>query len=139
MCAMAHDKTNLVDRQPQIARGHIGNPMNALMTTQANSGIDFCLQIMGIGRGTKQVDRHILRPGFIAEPAFNARQHVAGDTGHLSMRGFHPTLIQGRDGMATGTACPVIRPRDGHSATRDGRFRFPAHVPHETAILGTAS
>ncbi len=50
--------------------------------------------------------------------------------------------------MATGTECRVIRDRDGHSTKRDGtsneshddgRFRFPAHAPHETVILGTAS
>src|SRR5882672_11774892 len=116
------------------------------MTTQADSGIDFRLQIMGIGPCAEQVDRHILRlrPGFIAEPALNARSHVAGDAGHLSMRGFHPTLIRGRDGMATGTECRLTRDRDSHSAKRDGtsnesrdddRFRFPAHPPHETATL----
>jgi hypothetical protein len=57
------------------------------------------------------VARHILRPGpsFIAQPALNARSHVAGDTGHLSMRGFRPTLIRVRDGMATGTECRVTR------------------------------
>jgi hypothetical protein len=50
--------------------------------------------------------------------------------------------------MATGTECRVIRNRDGDSAKSNGacnesqddsRFRFPAHAPHETAILGTAS
>src|SRR5437867_2331994 len=92
------------------------------MTTQADSGIDLRLQLTGISRGAEQVDRHTLRPrpGFIAEPALDARSHVAGDAGHLSMRGFHPTLIRGRDGMAIGTECRLTRDRDSHSAKRDG-------------------
>ena len=118
---MAHDETDLVDRR-QIARGDLGHTKNIPVTTQADSGIDSRLQIMGIGRGAEQVDRHILRsrPGFIAEPTLNARSHVAGDAGHLSMRKFHPTLIRGRDGTATGAECRVTRRRDGHSADRDG-------------------
>ncbi len=50
--------------------------------------------------------------------------------------------------MATGTKFRVIRNRNGHSTKRDGtnnesqndgRFRFPAHAPRETVIVGTVS
>ena len=150
MFTMAHDETDVVDRWRQIARGDLGHAKNVPVTTQADSGIDFRLQIMRIGRGAEQVDRYILRPGpgFIVEPPLNARSYVAGDAGHLSMRGFYPTLIRGGDGMATGAEGRVIRDRGGHSAQpdgtsnesqNDGRFRFPAHAPHETVILETAS
>jgi len=55
---------------------------------------------------------------------------------------------EGGDGMATGIERRLTRDRGSHSAKRedtgdesqgDGRFRFPAHAPHETATLGTAS
>ena len=87
MFTVAHDKTDFVDRRRQITRGHLGQTKNISMTTQADNGIDFRLQIMAIGRGAEQGDRHILRPcpSFIAEPALNAWPHVAGDAGHLSM------------------------------------------------------
>jgi hypothetical protein len=84
---MAHDETHVVDWRRQITRGDLGHTKNISMTTQADSGIDFRLQIMGIGWGGEQVDRHILRPGpgFIVKPTLNPRSHVAGDAGHLSM------------------------------------------------------
>ena len=90
MFTMAHDETDIVDRRRQTAQGDLGHPKNVSMTTRADSGINFCLQIMGIGRGAEQVDRHILRPrpGFIAEPALNARSHVTGNASHLSMQDF---------------------------------------------------
>ncbi len=46
MFAVAHDKTDLFDRRRQISRGHLGYPKNIPMTAQADSGIDFRLQIM---------------------------------------------------------------------------------------------
>ena len=73
---------------------------------------------------------------------------MAGDADRLSMLGFLPALIQGRDGMSDGTACRLTCERNGHSATYersciasqdDGRSRFPAHCPHQTVIVETAS
>ena len=68
MFTMAHNETDFVDRRRQIAQGDFGHTKNVSMTTQADGGIEFRLQIMGIGRRPEQVDRHILcpRPGFIA-------------------------------------------------------------------------
>lgn len=122
MFTMAHDETDIVDRGRQIARGDLGHTMNVSMPTQADSGIDFRLQIIGIGRGAKQVDRHILRtrPGFIAKPALNARSHVAGNAGHLFDAKISPSSHARGNGMATGTECRPTRERGSHSAKRNG-------------------
>jgi hypothetical protein len=87
MLTMAHDEAHFVDRRGQIARGDLGHTKNISMTIEADSGTDFRLQIMGIGRGAEQVDCHIPRPGpgFIVKPSLNARPHMTGDAGHLSM------------------------------------------------------
>jgi hypothetical protein len=87
MLTMAHDETHIIDRRGQIARGDLGHTKNVSMTIEADGGTDCRLQIVGIGCGAEQVYRHIPRPGpgFIVKPSLNARPHMAGDAGHLSM------------------------------------------------------
>jgi hypothetical protein len=87
MFTMAHDETHIIDRRRQIARGDLGHAKNIPVTIEAGGGTDCRLQIVGIGCGAEQVDRHIPcpGPGFIVKPSPNARPHMADDAGHLSM------------------------------------------------------
>jgi len=120
------------------------------MTAQAGSGIDIRLQIMGIHRAAEQVHRCILYPGpdSIVKPALNARSYQAGQREiPLDRRISHNTPTRA-PGVVSDTECRLIREGRGRSAKQkdtgyksqdDGRFRFPAHAPHETAIVETVS
>jgi hypothetical protein len=64
MFTMAHNETDILDRLRQIASGNLRHAKNISVTNLAHRGIDFRLQIMWIGLGVEQVERHsVMRNG----------------------------------------------------------------------------
>ena len=64
MFTMAHNETDILDRQRQIASGNLRHAKNISVTNLAHRRIDFRLQIMWIGLGIEQVEGHsVVRNG----------------------------------------------------------------------------
>ena len=147
--AMTHDETDFFHGRRQITRRHFRHSKNISMTAYAHIGVDGAPEIVRIGRSSKQIDRQVScpEPNFVVKPAFNARSHVAGRTGHLFVRGLRPTVVGRSDGMAPGTELRLIGEGNGsatehdcssHENEYDRDARLPAHALIEH-VEGTAS
>ena len=97
------------------------------MATQAASGIDVRVQIMGIDRSPKDIPHGVpcSGPNLVTQPALESRPNMARDAGHLLVGGRCPALIGRRNHMAPGAEFRIVGQRNGSAAERD-------HAGHET-------
>jgi hypothetical protein len=64
MFTMTHNETDFLDRLRQIVSGNLRRARNISVTSLAHRRIDFRPQIMWIGPGVEQVERHsVIRNG----------------------------------------------------------------------------
>jgi hypothetical protein len=144
MLSVAHNETDLFDRQRQIPRRDLGDSKNVPMTAQAEAGIDIGLEVMGIGRSPEYRAHHVSGPypHLVMYPTLNSRPYMARHTGYVLVRGSRPAVVGRRDDMAAGAELRPIGERNRNAAEREhsgqksqcdrsARFQSHALVEHD--------
>ena len=110
------------------------------MATETDSGIYLGLEIVRVGRRSKNVDGCIpdSRHDLIGQPALHTRSHMTGNTGDVLMGRLGPALIRRGNRVASGAERRVISKRyrgsNQNHRSDDKRqqqrgLRLPAHAP----------
>ena len=110
------------------------------MATETDSGIHLSLEIVRVGRRSKNVDGCIpdSRHDFIGQPALNAWAHMTGNAGDVLMGRLGPALIRRGDRVASCAERRVIGKwyrgsNQSHRSDDEGQqqrgLRLPAHAP----------
>ena len=110
------------------------------MATETDSGIYLGLEIVRVGRRSKDVDGCIpdSRHDLVGQPALHTRPHMTGNTGDVFMGRLSPALIRRGDRVASGAERRVIgkwyrSSNQSHRSDNEGHqqrgLRLPAHAP----------
>src|SRR2546430_17485725 len=96
------------------------------MAGQTDLGIHGRLQVLGLLGGAEEGDPDIVRPldDLVLDEPFERRPDVTGHAGHLLVRGLHPAIVGGLDGMAGRAELWRAREWDRHGCG--------AHPPHRS-------
>src|SRR2546430_6031416 len=96
------------------------------MAGQTDLGIHGRLQVLGLLGGADEGNPDIVRPldDLVLDEPFERRPDVTGHAGHLLVRGIHPAIVGGLDGMAGRAELGCAREWDRHGCG--------AHPPHRS-------